>query len=161
MPLEPNKVVSFNYSLKDSEGTIIETTEKKEPLSFISGLKQILPKLEEAISQMIIGSKKVVKLSAADAYGEFDEKAVQQVKRSQFPEDLNIEVGMSYIAHSQEGEQTHFVISDVKDDDVTIDFNHHLAGKDLEFSVELLAVRNATEEELNHSHVHGPGGHQH
>jgi FKBP-type peptidyl-prolyl cis-trans isomerase SlyD len=161
MSLEPNKVVTFNYSLKDSEGTLIETTENKEPLSFISGSKQILPKLEEAISKMIIGSKKDVKLSAADAYGEFDEKAVQQVKRNQFPEELTIEVGMSYIANSQDGEQTHFVITDVKDDDVTIDFNHQLAGKDLEFNVELLDVRNATEEELNHGHVHGPGGHQH
>ena len=161
MPLESNKVVTFNYSLKDSAGTLIETTENKEPLSFITGFKQILPKLEEAISGMIIGSKKDVKLSAADAYGEFDEKAVQQVKRSQFPEDLNIEVGMSYIANSQQGEQTHFVITDVNDDDVTIDFNHQLAGKDLEFNVELLDVRNATEEELNHGHVHGPGGHQH
>ena len=161
MPLEPNSVVTFNYSLKDSEGTLIETTENKDPLSFISGLNQILPKLEEAISGMIIGSKKDVKLSAADAYGEFDEKAVQQVNRSQFPEELNIEIGMSYIANSQDGEQTHFVITDVKDDDVTIDFNHQLAGKDLEFNVELLDVRNATEEELNHGHVHGPGGHQH
>jgi FKBP-type peptidyl-prolyl cis-trans isomerase SlyD len=161
MPLEPNKVVTFNYRLADSEGTLIETTENKEPLSFISGYKQILPKLEEAISGMIIGSKKDVKLSAADAYGEFDDKAVQQVNRSQFPEELNIEVGMSYIANSPDGKQMQFVITDVNDDDVTIDFNHQLAGKDLEFNVELLDVRNATEEELNHGHVHGPGGHQH
>ena len=161
MPIEPNKVVTFNYILKDSEGTLIDTTENKDPFSFISGYNQILPKLEEAISRMIIGSKKEVKLSAAEAYGEFDEKAIQQVKRSQFPADLNIEVGMSYIANSQDGEQTNFVITEVKEDDVTIDFNHQLAGKDLEFNVELLDVRNATEEELNHGHVHGPGGHQH
>lgn len=161
MPLEPNKVVTCNYSLKDGEGSLIETTENKDPLSFISGHNQILPKLEEAIHEMTIGSKKEVKLSAADAYGEFDEKAVQQVKRTQFPENLNIEVGMSYIANSQDGEQTHFVITEVNEDDVTIDFNHHLAGKDLEFNVELLDIRNATEEELNHGHVHGPGGHQH
>lgn len=161
MALEPNKVVTFNYSLKDNEGTIIDTTENKAPLSFISGTSQILPKLEEAIGKMIIGSKKDVKLAAAEAYGEYDEKAVQQAKRDQFPAELNIEVGMQYIASSPEGQQMPFIITDIKEDDITIDFNHPLAGKDLEFNVELLDVRDATEEELAHGHVHGPGGHQH
>ena len=161
MPIEANKVVSFNYHLTDNEGEILDTTENKEPLSFISGNNHILPKLEKEISTMIIGSKKQVNLSAKDAYGEYDEKAVQQAKRSHFPEEMKVEVGMRYLANSPEGQQMPFVITDVMEDDITIDFNHPLAGKDLEFNVELVDVRDATEEELSHGHVHGPGGHKH
>jgi len=161
MSILTNKVISFNYTLKDDEGTILDSSANKEPLTFLSGSQQIIPKLEEVLSGMIIGSKKNIKIAAADAYGEYSEDAIQKIKMDQFPKEANIEVGMTYIANSLDGKQMPFLVSEINEQDVTVDFNHPLAGKDLEFDVELLDVRDATPEEIQHGHVHGPGGHHH
>lgn len=161
MALQANKVVTFNYILKDENGELLDSTEKGGPFSFISGNHQILPGLEEAIGNMIIGSKKNIKLAAADAYGEYDENAVQKINRSLFPEEAELEIGMTYFAHSPEGQHLQFVITKIENEDITVNFNHPLAGKNLEFDVELLDVRDATPEEISHGHVHGPGGHHH
>jgi FKBP-type peptidyl-prolyl cis-trans isomerase SlyD len=161
MSVLTNKVISFNYTLKDDEGTILDSSANKEPLTFLSGSQQIIPKLEEALSGMIIGSKKNIKIAAADAYGEYSEDAIQKIKMDQFSKEANIEVGMTYIANSPDGKQMPFLVSEINEQDVTVDFNHPLAGKDLEFDVELLDVRDATPEEIQHGHVHGPGGHHH
>lgn len=161
MSLELNKVVTFNYTLKDEEGTVLDSTANKDPLTFISGTSQVLPRLEEALGEMLIGGKKNVKINAAEAYGEYDDKAVQSIKKEQFPSDAKVEVGVRYVANSPEGGQMPFVIKEIKEKDVTVDFNHPLAGKDLEFDVELVDIRDATAEEIQHGHVHGPGGHTH
>lgn len=161
MSLEANKVVTFNYTLKDDKGEVLDSTLKDGPFSFITGSNQILPGLEDALSGMIIGSKKNVKLSAANAYGEYDENAIQKVKRELFPEEAELEIGMTYYAHSPEGKHLQFIITEIENDNITVNFNHPLAGKDLEFDVELLDVRDATPEEISHGHTHGPGGHHH
>ncbi len=161
MALGLNKVISFNYTLKDDTGEVLDSTLNKAPLTFISGMNQILPKLEEAIDGMLIGGRKNVKVGAADAYGEYDGKAVQNIKKEQFPPEANLEVGMRYVANAPDGGQMPFTITEVKENDITVDFNHPLAGKDLEFDVELVDIRDATPEELSHGHVHGPGGHHH
>lgn len=161
MSLEMNKVVTFNYTLKDVEGAVLDSTANKEPLTFISGTSQILPTLEEALGGILIGGKKNVKIAAAEAYGEYDEKAVQKIKKDQFPPEAKVEVGVRYVANSPEGGQMPFIITDVKEQEVTVDFNHPLAGKDLEFDVELVDIRDATTEEIQHGHVHGPGGNHH
>lgn len=161
MSLAQNKVVTFNYTLKDDDGNILDTTSGSSPFAFLSGNGQILPKLEEAMNGMLLGTKKNVQIAAADAYGEYNNEAVQQVDRSNFPKDTELQTGMQFVANSPEGQQMPFVISEVKDENVTIDFNHPLAGKNLEFDVELLDIRDATAEELAHGHVHGPGGHHH
>lgn len=161
MSLELNKVVTFNYTLKDEGGAVLDSTANKEPLSFMSGTSQILPRLEETLGEMLIGGKKNVKIAASEAYGEYDEKAVQNVKKEQFPAEAKVEVGIRYVANSPEGGQMPFVITDVKEQDVTVDFNHPLAGKDLEFDVELIDIRDATAEEIQHGHKHGPGGNHH
>lgn len=161
MSLEVNKVVTFNYTLKDNEGTVLDSTDNKAPLTFLSGMSQILPKLEEALGGMLIGGKKNVKVSAVDAYGEYDEKAIQNIKKEQFPPEAELEVGMRYVANAPDGGQMPFIITEVNEADIKVDFNHPLAGKDLEFDVELVDLRDATAEELQHGHVHGPGGHHH
>ncbi len=162
MPFEPNKVVTMNYTLKDSKGVVIDTTENKEAFLFLSGANQILPKLEEEVGTMLIGSKKNVKLSAEEAYGVYDEKAIQKVDKSNFPEDKAIEVGMGFMANSHDGQPMPFKITAVEENEVTIDFNHPLSGKDLEFDVHLVDVRDASKEELEHGHAHGPdSGHHH
>ena len=161
MPFEANKVISFNYTLKDDQGTVIESTINKRPLTFMSGQNQIIPKLENALNGMLIGGKKNIKVDAVEAYGEYDEKAIQNINKEQFPAEAKLEVGMTYLANSPEGKQVPFTITDVKEKDITVDFNHPLAGKDLEFDVELVDIRDATPEEISHGHVHGPGGHHH
>ncbi|MBT8377952.1 MAG: peptidylprolyl isomerase [Ignavibacteria bacterium] len=161
MSVEMNKVIIFNYTLKDDTGTVLDSSENKEPLSFLSGSNTILPKLEKTLTGMIIGSKKNVKLSTEDAYGDYKEEAVQTVNKDQFPKEAQLTVGASYMANSPDGKQMPFVITEVKEQDITVDFNHPLAGKDLEFDVELIDVREATPEEMQHGHVHGPGGHHH
>jgi FKBP-type peptidyl-prolyl cis-trans isomerase SlyD len=161
MSLEMNKVISFNYTLKDDEGTVLDSTSNKTPLTFLSGMNQILPKLEQELNGMLIGGKKNVKVNAADAYGEYDEKAIQNIKKEQFPSEAKLEVGMRYVANSPDGGQMPFTITEVNEKDITVDFNHPLAGKNLEFDVELVDIRDATTEEMQHGHVHGPGGHHH
>ena len=161
MPFEANKVISFNYTLKDDQGAVIESTANKQPLTFLSGQNQIIPKLEDALSGMLIGGKKNVKVEAVDAYGEYDDNAIQNIKKEQFPAEAKLEVGMRYLANSPDGKQVPFVITEVKEEEIIVDFNHPLAGKDLEFDVELVDKREATPEEISHGHVHGPDGHHH
>jgi FKBP-type peptidyl-prolyl cis-trans isomerase SlyD len=161
MPLKSNQVITINFILKDTDGNIIEETTKENPFSFISGGSQILPKLEENIGEMLIGSKRTVTLSPEDAYGIYDDGAIQQVTRSEFPEDTEIEEGMTFIADSPDGHQMPFVIKSVEGENIKIDFNHPLAGQSLTFDLELLNLRDATIEELSHGHVHGAGGHHH
>ena len=161
MAIGQNKVVTMNYTLRDVQGNIIQTTTNKEPFRFLSGNQQILPKLEKEIDSMIIGSKKNVKIPAKEAYGEYSEQAIQQVDKNNFPDDVDLQIGMEFVANSPEGQQMPFVVKDIKNEEVTIDFNHPLAGKDLEFDVELVDIRAATVEELQHGHAHGPAGHKH
>jgi FKBP-type peptidyl-prolyl cis-trans isomerase SlyD len=85
MPIQPNKVVTVKFTLTNEEGAVLDTTENHEPFSYISGSHQVIPKLENAVNQMIIGGKQNVKIAAADAYGEYDEKNKQQVERKNFP----------------------------------------------------------------------------
>ena len=160
MAIGANKVVTLNYKLTDDQGNVLQTT-NEEPFIYLSGNNQILPKLEEQIDTMLIGGKKNIELNSSDAYGDYDEKAVQQVKKEEFPEGSNLQEGMQYMAHTPDGQPIPFVIKEVKDEDVTIDFNHPLAGKNLKFDVELVDVRDATTEELEHGHAHGGDGHHH
>jgi FKBP-type peptidyl-prolyl cis-trans isomerase SlyD len=161
MPIEPNQVVTINYVLTDEEGNILDTTSGRDSFSFLSGHDQILPKLEEAIKGMLIHSKKTVVLAPADGYGEYIQEAVQVANRADFPNDVQLDEGMSFMATMPDGNQQQFVIKKIEGDDVTIDFNHPLAGKTLTFEVELVDVRDATPEELSHGHAHGPEGHAH
>src|SRR5690606_34216281 len=104
-----------------------------EPFQYLSGNNQILPNLEKEIDTMLIGSKKNTKIAAKDAYGEYNDPAVQQVDKRNFPEGVDLQVGMASVATSAEGEQMPFVVKEINNEEVTIDFNHPLAGKDLEF----------------------------
>jgi len=161
MALKNDQVVTINFILKDDEETVVDSTEGSQPFSFISGRNQILPKLETEIGNMLIGSNKKITLSAKEGYGEFKAEAVRTVKREDFPEGTEIEEGMDFMANSPDGHQMPFIVTQIDGDDITLDFNHPLAGKQLNFDVELLDVRNATAEELEHGHVHGVGGHHH
>ena len=161
MPTKSNQIITISFILKDTDGNIIEATTKERPFSFISGGNQILPKLEENIGEMLIGSKRTVVLSPEEAYGVYDDTAIQEINRSEFPEDTDIQEGMTFIADAPDGQQLPFVIKSIVGENITIDFNHPLAGQTLSFDVELLTLRDATIEELSHGHAHGAGGHHH
>lgn len=161
MSIGINKVVTLNFTLKDQDGIILDSTSGDQPFSYLSGHQNILPKLESEIDTMLIGSKRNISISALDAYGEYNEDIVQVVGKNEFPPEFLLEVGMEYIASAPDGTKMPFTIIDVDEENVTIDFNHPLAGKDLNFEVELLNVRDATPEEISHGHVHGLGGHHH
>jgi FKBP-type peptidyl-prolyl cis-trans isomerase SlyD len=154
MAIAANKVVTMNFKLTDDLGNVLDTTDQGGPFSYISGNKMVLPKLEEAVNGMIIGTKKSLKLSAADGYGNYNEDALQVVGKENFPEDFVLEVGMEYMASNPDGVQMPFIITNVDGEEITIDFNHPLAGKNLNFEIELIDIRDATADELNHGHVH-------
>lgn len=159
MPIGSNKVVSIHYTLKDESGNLLDSTIGSQPFSYLTGYDQIIPKLEEEIDTMLIGGKKNVLITAEDAYGEYRDDLVHLVKKSNFPDDVDLEIGMQFVTNAPDGTQMPFVIKEIDGEDITIDFNHPLAGKNLDFEIELVDVRDATEEEIAHGHVHGPNSH--
>lgn len=160
MKIDQNKVVSIAYTLKDDEGTILDTSEGRDPLAYIHGMGNIIPGLESQLAGRSTGDSLKVSIQPADAYGEFDEKQIIQVSRSQFEGVNDLAVGMQFTASGPEGHQM-VTVTKVENDLVTIDGNHPLAGKTLHFDVRVVDVRDATSDELSHGHVHGPGGHHH
>lgn len=161
MALKVNQAVTIHYSVKDDKGNKIDSSEGNAPLSFISGMQQVIPGMENNIEGMLIGSKKTFTCPAEEAYGDYNENALQVVSKSEFPAEIKLEVGLSYVMNDGQGRQIPFVISEVAEENVTLDFNHPLAGIPLTFDIELIDIREATKEELEHGHVHGAHGHHH
>lgn len=154
------KVVSFHYTLKDSKGTVLESSVGDQPLTYLEGVGQIIPGLESQIKGLKVGDKKSVHVKAADAYGEVEKELVVQVPRAQIPKK-DVVVGDRFHADSGHGHTQVVVVTEVSDQTVTVDGNHPLAGQDLNFEVEISEVRDATKDEVSHGHAHGPGGHHH
>lgn len=151
------KVISFHYKLTNSNGDVLDSSEGKEALAFLTGSNQIISGLEKELKSMSVGDKKTVDVAAEEAYGPKHDDRIADVPREQFPEE--VEVGMMFSTDPQG--QSIVTVTAVSDDTVTIDANHPLAGEDLTFDVEIAAVREATEEEMAHGHAHGEGGVQH
>lgn len=152
------KVVSFHYTLKDTKGAVLESSHGDEPLSYLEGVGQIIPGLESAIHGLKQGDKKSVQVKAAEAYGERELELIVQVPREQIPKP-DVKVGDKFHADSGHGQTQVVVVTAVNDQHVTVDGNHPLAGQDLHFDVEVTGVRDATAEEVQHGHAHGPDGH--
>jgi len=159
MQIAKDKVVTMEYTLTDPEGTTIDTSRGREPLAYLHGAGGIIPGLEAALEGRSSGEHLQVTIAPEDAYGERDERLLQVVPRDRFDVE-DVQVGMQFHAQSDQGVHVVTVVA-VTDDEVTVDANHPLAGVTLKFDVEVVDVRDATEEELAHGHVHGPGGHHH
>lgn len=152
-------VVSLDYTLRLDDGEVIDASEQ-EPLEYLQGHSQIIPGLERALNGMKVGEEKSVSVGAADAYGEVDEEAFQQVGHDVFPSDLELEEGMLLrMRDAQSGKPYEVVVAEINKDGVVLDFNHPLAGETLHFQVKIAGLRAATPEELAHGHVHD--GHAH
>ncbi len=161
MQVSEQKVVTMNYEVADDQGQLIDRSEEGGPLAYIHGNGQLIPGLETALEGRGKGDKIAVDVPPEQGYGERDEEGVQIVARNQFDDSVEIEVGMQFEAQDEdEGHQIVTVVA-VDGENITLDTNHPLAGKNLRFKVEILDVRDASTEELSHGHVHGPGGHDH
>lgn len=160
MSIETNHVVSIHYTLKGDAGEVIDSSAGGEPLAYLHGHGNLVPGLERELTGKNAGDKLQVKISPADGYGEYDPQLVQRVPRRALKGVGNVRVGMRLHAQTDHGPKP-VTVTQITGDMVTLDGNHPLAGKNLNFDVEIAAVRAATEEELSHGHVHGVGGHHH
>lgn len=160
MQIAHQKVVSIHYTLTNVDGDIIDSSEGSEPLSYLHGFGNIIPGLENALTGRKAGDRFTISVTPAEGYGERDDGMIQTVPRNAFHGVDEIQPGMQFQAQSPEGMQLVTVIG-VEEDQVILDGNHPMAGLTLNFAVEITAVRDATHEELDHGHVHGPGGHHH
>lgn len=147
MQVTRGSVVSFNYTLTDDEGTILDSSESCDPLAYLHGYDNIIPGLEGALEGAAAGHKSQVVVEAADAYGEVDEEAIFEVARDQFPEGVPVEPGMQFLGETPSGDAPFKVVA-VNETGVVVDANHPLAGKRLHFDVEIVDVRPASDEEL-------------
>jgi FKBP-type peptidyl-prolyl cis-trans isomerase SlyD len=159
MQIEKNKVVSIHYTLRDNEGQILDSSEGGAPLTYIQGIGNLIPGMEEGLEGRSTGEKLNIKVAPEKGYGVRNNELIQQVPRSAFG-GQEIKPGMQFQAQGSQGAQI-VTVTDVGLESVTVDGNHPLAGVELNFAVEVMEIRPATEDELAHGHVHGPGGHHH
>ena len=159
--VEQNSVVSVMYTgtFPDS-GEVFDSNVNQPPLVFLVGHGNIIEGFEQEILGAAVGDVREFTLTPEMAYGHRDEAAVQPIPRSQFPEGMELEVGRVVGAQSDQG-PVQFTVVEINDDIVIVDLNHQMAGYTLHFSVEIVEIREATSEELDHGHAHGPGHHHH
>ncbi len=160
MQIAQNSVVAFHYTLTNNAGEVLDSSEGREPLTYLHGAGNIIPGLEKELEGRAAGEKLTATIEPGDGYGEKQDQLVQQVPRDAFQGVESVEPGMQFQAQT-EGGPLMVTVTGVEGDTVTVDGNHPLAGQTLNFDVEIATVREASEEEVEHGHVHGEGGEQH
>ena len=160
MQIAQNSVAAFHYTLTDDEGQVIDSSEGREPLTYLHGSGQIVPGLEKQMEGRAVGDKFIADVAPEEGYGVRHAELMQEVPREAFQGVADIQPGMQFQGRGPQGE-INVTVTKVEDDKVFIDGNHPLAGKTLHFAIEVTDLRAATEEELAHGHVHGAGGHDH
>lgn len=155
MKILKDKVVTIHFTVMDCDKDIIDSTQEQEPLAFIHGSGLLLEALENEMTGRQAKEKFELKLTAAEAYGDRQEVLVQAMPISMF-KDMEVEPGMQFRATTDDGEHSVIVV-EVTEDNIVVDGNHPLAGIDLTFDVQIIDVRDASEEELAHGHIHAPG----
>jgi FKBP-type peptidyl-prolyl cis-trans isomerase SlyD len=160
MQVAADKVVVIHYTLKNAAGQVLDSSEGGDPLAYIHGSGNIIPGLEEALEGKVAGDRLNVSIAPDKAYGMHSAELVQQVPKRAFQGVGQVQEGMRFTAQTEHGPRQ-VVVTRVIGDMVTVDGNHPLAGQTLNFDVEIAEVRDASQEELEHGHVHGPGGHHH
>ncbi len=160
MQISANMVVSIDYTLTDDQGAVIDSSEGRGPLAYIQGIGNIIPGLENALEGKAQGDSLKVSIAPQDGYGERNDELTQAVPKQMFEGNDEIQVGMQFQTMTESGPQVVTVV-EIDDENVTVDGNHPLAGENLNFDVTIVDIREATAEELEHGHVHGPEGHDH
>lgn len=165
MQISPEKVVSVMYTLTLNNGAIADQADETQPFAFIHGIGQTLPAFDDALAGLVAGDEFNFSLTADDAYGMPNADWVIEIPRSVFdgpdvPSDILV-IGAVLPMQDQNGNPMDGKVVEIADDKVKMDFNHPLAGEALNFTGKIIEVRDASPEELDHGHVHGPGGHHH
>lgn len=160
MQVADNMAVSIHYTLTSDEGEVIDSSVGGDPLAYLHGAGNIISGLEKALHGKAEGEQFTVRIEAEDAYGDFLEDRVQIIPRDMFEGVDVLEVGMQFQADVSSGPGI-VTIVEIDGDDITIDGNHPLAGVPLTFDVEIVEIRPASKEEIDHGHIHGEGGHHH
>ena len=158
MQIENEKVVTLHYKLTDDKGEVIDQSNDGS-FAYLQGAKNIIPGLEDALTGKNAGDKFDVTIAPEQGYGERNDAMLQEVPKEMFESGADIQVGTQFHAQGPNGETLVVTVVEVKDDKVVVDGNHPLAGVPLNFDVEVVDVRDATAEEIEHGHVHGAGGH--
>lgn len=163
MQVEKNKVVALSYTLKLDTGEVVDQADEKEPFLFIHGIGQTLEQFDANLNGLASGDKFEFSLEAEDAYGEFEEDKIVPIPKNVFGEVSSdqIYVGAEFPMQDNFGNSLFGVVQTIAEDAIIMDFNHPLAGQKLFFRGNILEIRDASAEELDHGHVHGPGGHHH
>ncbi|WP_148790139.1 peptidylprolyl isomerase [Campylobacter concisus] len=165
--MSKDQVITMFYELKDANtGEILESNmQEGGQISFITGHGHIIEKLEEEVSKLKSGERATISVKAAEGCGEYNNEAIQSLPKEQFA-GIDLHEGMELFGQNEDGSSVRVIVKEIKDDEVTVDFNHPYAGKDLLFNVEVLEVRDATEDEkatgmVAGAHTCGCGGHDH
>jgi len=159
--VESNTVVDVHYhGYFHGTDEVFDSSLEREPLTFLVGHGQMIPGFEAEILGAVVGEKRTFTLEPDRAYGPRQEEAIMQRSKAEFPENVDLEVGMKFQAEVG-GMPTPVEITGIEGDVVTVDFNHPMAGKTLTFDIEIMSIRPAQDEEISHGHVHGHGGHHH
>ncbi|MFY0652907.1 MAG: FKBP-type peptidyl-prolyl cis-trans isomerase [Cyclobacteriaceae bacterium] len=167
MKIEDKTIVTITYKLQESngEGEVIQEVQDAEPFSFLFGAGQVLPDFETNLNGKIAGDDFEFGIKSEDSYGPVDEQAIVNLPMSIFMQEGKlpdmVKVGSFVPMNDQEGNQMQGLVMEIGDESIKMDFNHPMAGIDLFFTGKVLEVREASAEELDHGHAHGPGGHHH
>ncbi len=159
--IQDKMVVGIHYRLTNGSGEELDTSIGFDPLYYLHGARNIVPGLENELTGLSVGDKKDVVVAPADGYGEKQSQEPVSIERTNFPPNIEIQKGMMFHTEGPDGQPVPLWVTDVTDDAVLVDTDHPLAGVTLIFEVEIVEIRAASEEELAHGHVHGPGGHHH
>jgi FKBP-type peptidyl-prolyl cis-trans isomerase SlyD len=160
MTIQENKVVSFHYTLANQDGEQIESSRDQQPMTYLHGGNNIIPGLEKAMAGKSVGDEFQVTVEAAEAYGERNEDKLQRISAKHFKNLKRLMPGQLVALQTQQGQMQVTVVK-IGRFNVDVDANHPLAGQALTFDVEVTEIRDASEEENTHGHVHGPGGVDH
>lgn len=161
LKISRDHVVTIHYTLTNTQGEVLDSSDGGEPLTFLQGAGNIIPGLEKALAGKAPGESLKVSIPPEEGYGVHHPQLVQVLPRAAFGGVEKLEIGMEFTAQGADGEIRRVGISAINGEDITIDGNHPLAGEVLHFAVSIESVRAASQEELAHGHVHGPGGHHH
>jgi FKBP-type peptidyl-prolyl cis-trans isomerase SlpA len=139
--VKENNTVKVNYTGKLSNGQVFDSSEGKEPLEFTLGQGQLIPGFEKGLIDMKLKEKKTITIDKEEAYGKINDDLIQEVNKNQLPQDMTPEVGMGLVSKSPDGQEMNLRVVEVKEESVVIDGNHPLAGKDLIFDLEVVAIK--------------------
>ena len=160
MNIAKDSVVAIDYTLTNTDGEVIDSSEGGEPLRYLHGAQNIIVGLEQELEGKKVGDDLSVEVKSELAYGGRIEALVQEVPKEAFGELGDIEIGMRFQAETEQG-PVPVMVTQMSETTITVDGNHPLAGQDLHFQVSVKEVREASKEELEQGHLHSPDGQQH